>query len=77
MLPASTWSVWDDYTRRPLLILGADKESAARSRLDAAHELAHLVIHRNVPEPLLNHKPTLAFMEAQANRFEDFEVDRD
>jgi Zn-dependent peptidase ImmA (M78 family)/transcriptional regulator with XRE-family HTH domain len=30
---------------RPVVILGADKGDAARSRFDAAHELGHLVCH--------------------------------
>lgn len=63
------FSVWDDHTGRPLLILSADKNSAARSRFDAAHELAHLVLHRNVPKGLLLHKPTFSLIEQQAHRF--------
>jgi Zn-dependent peptidase ImmA (M78 family) len=63
------FSTWDDYTGRPLLVLSEDKQSAVRSRLDAAHELAHLVLHRNVPKELLLHKPTFDAMEQQANRF--------
>jgi len=30
---------------RPVVILGSDKDDAARSRFDAAHELGHLVCH--------------------------------
>jgi Zn-dependent peptidase ImmA (M78 family) len=63
------FSLWDDYTRRPLLVLASDKGSAARSRFDAAHELAHLVLHRNVPKPLMGHKPTFALIEEQAHHF--------
>ena len=33
------------YARRPVVILGSNKGVAARSRFDAAHELAHLVLH--------------------------------
>ncbi len=32
----------------PLVILNADKDSAVRSRMDAAHEIGHLVLHRSV-----------------------------
>jgi Zn-dependent peptidase ImmA (M78 family)/transcriptional regulator with XRE-family HTH domain len=32
---------------RPFVILSADKEDVARSRLDAAHELGHLVMHHD------------------------------
>jgi Zn-dependent peptidase ImmA (M78 family)/DNA-binding XRE family transcriptional regulator len=63
------FSVWDDYTQRPLLVLTADKECAARSRFDAAHELGHLLIHRNVPKPLLANKTVFALMEDQAHYF--------
>ena len=37
------FSVWFDD--RPIVVLGADKESTARSRFDAAHELGHGVLH--------------------------------
>ena len=30
---------------RPFIFLGSDKESAVRSRLDAAHELGHILLH--------------------------------
>ncbi len=62
-------SLWDDYTGRPLVILSGDKESAARSRFDAAHELAHLVLHRNVPKAVLSHSQMFKLIEDQAHRF--------
>jgi Zn-dependent peptidase ImmA (M78 family)/transcriptional regulator with XRE-family HTH domain len=33
------------FTDHPVVVLGADKNDRARSRFDAAHELAHLVLH--------------------------------
>jgi Zn-dependent peptidase ImmA (M78 family) len=33
------------HERRPIIVLGAEKAVTARSRFDAAHELAHLVLH--------------------------------
>jgi Zn-dependent peptidase ImmA (M78 family) len=48
---------------RPLVILGAEKRDRARSRLDAAHELGHLVMHFSDPEP------SNPVMERQAFRF--------
>lgn len=33
------------FPDRPILVLGTDKNDRARSRFDAAHELAHLVAH--------------------------------
>ncbi len=37
------FSVW--FPDRPIVVLGRDKEVAARSRFDAAHELGHLILH--------------------------------
>jgi Zn-dependent peptidase ImmA (M78 family) len=34
------------FPDRPVIVLGADKNDRARSRFDAAHELAHLFVHR-------------------------------
>lgn len=48
---------------RPLVMLGSDKGVYERSRLDAAHELAHIVLHHADPEPA---NPA---MERQAHRF--------
>ena len=39
------FSTWMD--KRPLVILSDDKNDVARSRLDAAHELGHLVMHHD------------------------------
>lgn len=42
------------FPDHPVVVLGSDKNDRARSRFDAAHELGHLVIHRDqiwgVPE---------------------------
>ena len=48
---------------RPLALLGADKGVYERSRLDAAHELGHMLMHAHDPEPA---QPAL---ERQAQRF--------
>ncbi len=52
---------------RPLVLLCADKGNAYRGRFDAAHELGHLVLHRNIeaPSDAAAHK----LMEQQAHRF--------
>lgn len=47
---------------RPVVVLCSDQGSAARRRFDAAHELAHLVLHAEPSEP--NH-----WQEKQAHRF--------
>src|SRR6266498_4297350 len=33
------------FLDHPVIVLGTDKNDRARSRFDAAHELAHLVLH--------------------------------
>jgi Zn-dependent peptidase ImmA (M78 family)/transcriptional regulator with XRE-family HTH domain len=53
----STWAA-----RRPLVVLGSDKDDAARSRFDAAHELGHLVMHHDA-------EPGHQALERQAHRF--------
>jgi Zn-dependent peptidase ImmA (M78 family) len=49
--------------------LGADKASACRSRFDAAHELAHMIVHRSVPKSAYTPKEAFKLMEDQANLF--------
>jgi Zn-dependent peptidase ImmA (M78 family)/transcriptional regulator with XRE-family HTH domain len=48
---------------RPLVLLGNDKGDFERSRFDACHELAHILLHAADPEPA---HPR---MERQAHRF--------
>jgi Zn-dependent peptidase ImmA (M78 family) len=51
------------YTgRRPLVLLSPVKDDRARSRFDAAHELGHLVMHRDV-------EPGSKIVENQAHAF--------
>ncbi len=38
------------YADRPVIVLGSDKGDACRSRMDACHEVAHLVAHSRVVE---------------------------
>jgi Zn-dependent peptidase ImmA (M78 family)/DNA-binding XRE family transcriptional regulator len=47
----------------PIVILGAEKGDRVRSRFDAAHELGHLVLHRD------HAKPADRILEKQAHRF--------
>ena len=61
------YSGWHDGV--PHVVLGTDKMSAVRSRFDAAHELAHLVLHRNLPVSVLGSSTGLKEIERQAQVF--------
>ncbi len=58
-----------DSTHRPFVILGTEKESCVRSRFDAAHELAHCILHRNVDQRNLLSTKDYSLIENQAHRF--------
>jgi Zn-dependent peptidase ImmA (M78 family)/transcriptional regulator with XRE-family HTH domain len=49
----------------PFIVLNEEKKSAVRSRLDAAHELGHLILHRGLAFGTHDHKRA----EEQAFRF--------
>jgi Zn-dependent peptidase ImmA (M78 family)/transcriptional regulator with XRE-family HTH domain len=53
----------------PYIFLTADKQSAVRSRLDAAHEVGHLILHRNIEEKQFNNPKIYKQLEDQAFRF--------
>ncbi len=59
-------SAWTS-SGRPLVLLSSDKGNAFRSRFDAAHELGHLVLHKQIPAPGDSSKHKV--MESQAHRF--------
>lgn len=40
------FSMWNDNI--PYIFIGTEKDSAVRSRFDLAHELGHLILHRNI-----------------------------
>lgn len=62
------FSEWEE-TDFPYMFLGSDKNICVRSRFDAAHELGHLLLHKNV-KPEEYKKPELnKLIEGQANRF--------
>lgn len=52
----------------PIVLLNSTN-TAVRSRFDAAHELGHLVMHRDVSEEDLENKPLYRHIEKQAHRF--------
>jgi len=61
------FSMW--INGRPYVILNSDKNSAARSRFDAAHELGHLILHKNLPEVFIKTPEYFKLIENQAHRF--------
>ncbi|MFG3594465.1 helix-turn-helix domain-containing protein [Bradyrhizobium sp. RDI18] len=58
-----TWSEAED---RPHILLATDKMSFPRRQMDAAHEMAHAVLHKNVSQEEL--KKDLKQIEDQARR---------
>eukprot|EP00456_Euglypha_rotunda_P022574 TRINITY_DN18_c6_g1_i4.p1 TRINITY_DN18_c6_g1~~TRINITY_DN18_c6_g1_i4.p1 ORF type:complete len:388 (-),score=47.31 TRINITY_DN18_c6_g1_i4:482-1645(-) len=63
------FSQWSQVLNAPCIVLGTDKSSASRSRFDAAHELGHLLLHRKVPQTMLNRPDAYKLIESQAHRF--------
>lgn len=63
------FSVWCSDDNTPYIILSADKNSAARARLDVAHEFAHLVLHKNLSKKQINNSNDFKLIEEQAFRF--------
>ncbi len=63
------FSQWSSSWGSPYIVLGRDKASAVRSRFDAAHELAHMLLHRRVDPRRVNSKTDWKILEQQANRF--------
>lgn len=60
-------SKWFDLDGRPYIFLATDKANSVRQRFDAAHELAHLVLHRHLDDIEFNAR--YAEVERQANLF--------
>lgn len=58
------FSYWEPKSKRPYVFLTTSK-SGERRRMDAAHELGHLVMHRNIDID----SSTTKEIEAEANRF--------
>jgi Zn-dependent peptidase ImmA (M78 family)/transcriptional regulator with XRE-family HTH domain len=61
------FSCW--ISGKPYIVLGSDRKSAARSRFDAAHELGHLILHRDISQEDIQKKSVLDRIEQEANRF--------
>src|SRR5262249_12604606 len=54
---------------RPYIVIGIDKGSPARWRVDAAHELGHILLHANVQRGTLDRLEKHKKIEEQAHRF--------
>ena len=63
------FSVLSRSDETPYIVLGADKGIAVRSRFDACHELAHILLHRNIDRAQLNRSSDFSLIERQAHRF--------
>ena len=63
------FSGWDVVSNTPYIILGDDKGSAVRSRFDVAHELGHLILHRNLPPKCIHNPVDNKLIESQAYSF--------
>lgn len=61
----SCWS--EELGGRPLVHLSADKANAFRSRFDLAHEIGHLILHKNLAPP--QDREAYNLMERQAHQF--------
>lgn len=62
----SNWSAVDN---RPYILIARDKATCVRSRMDAAHELGHLVLHRFLRQSTLNSGSDFKEIERQAFYF--------
>ena len=62
----SNWSAVDD---RPYVLIARDKDTCVRSRMDAAHELGHLVLHHSLKPKALNNSADFKEIERQAFDF--------
>lgn len=67
---AETQDAFSEFrTPHPFVVLSSDKENYFRSRFDAAHELGHLILHRNIDQTTLNKSTDHKLMEGQAHLF--------
>lgn len=69
-LGAETLDAFSEFdAQRPYVFLNSDKNVLVRSRFDCAHELGHLVLHRNVKQKDLNRAVDFKVIESQAHHF--------
>ena len=63
------YSSFDAASATPYVIIAYDKNSAVRSRFDMAHELGHLVLHRELDHKVVGNPVYHKALESQANAF--------
>jgi Zn-dependent peptidase ImmA (M78 family)/transcriptional regulator with XRE-family HTH domain len=61
------FSCW--INQKPHIFLGSDKKSCCRSRFDAAHELGHILLHRDIAQEDIENKRVRDRIEHEANLF--------
>lgn len=67
---AETQDSFSEYREpHPFVVLSSDKENYFRSRFNAAHELGHIILHRNIDKTTLNKKADFKLIEDQAHLF--------
>lgn len=63
------FSEWQEDLGRPAIFLGAEKMSYARRLFSAAHELGHMLLHRDFGSEVVVNKTKLKTIEKQADYF--------
>jgi Zn-dependent peptidase ImmA (M78 family)/transcriptional regulator with XRE-family HTH domain len=63
------FSQWSSRYQIPFVVLSRDKASAVRQRFDAAHEAAHVLLHRGIDPKRLNSAADYKILEDQAHYF--------
>ena len=67
----NAFSEWDDISGRPFVVLNFDGlyAKAVRMRFNAAHELGHILLHKNLDKSDLTSPAKFKIQEDQVNRF--------
>lgn len=69
-LDAETLDAFSEFDgTQPYVFLNSDKSILVRSRFDCAHELGHLVLHKQVQKKDLNRAADFKLIESQAHHF--------
>lgn len=70
LINAETLDAFSEFRLpHPVVVLSSEKENYFRSRTDAAHELGHLVMHRQVDRKTLTRRAEFKLLEEQAHLF--------